>query len=398
MKKIGILLVLVVSLLILTACSGSNSTPEVVEEATILAPVQAESGTIVEGKIVPKQYAELSFAMSGSISEVLVKEGESVEGGEVIARLEGRERLEAAISGGELGVLSAEQALDQLYEDADVRRANAQLALAQTKLAYDTALERLESKDFKRGTQDEIDAAYAGYILAVEKVKDEEEDFEDFALKAEDDWGRAQALAELAAARDEKDRAWQRLTDLEGLPDAFELGEAQAELEVAEANMEKSQEDWDLLAESGIDPDDLVLAEARLKDAEAQLASARASLDDLELIAPFNGVLARNTLEVGELVNPGSVSVALADETEWEVETTDLTELDVIGIEEGSEVAIAVDAIPDLELSGIVTQVNVFGVNKQGDITYKVSITLDKGDDRLRWNMTTEVIFEENKD
>jgi len=49
------------------------------------------------------------------------------------------------------------------------------------------------------------------------------------------------------------------------------------------------------------------------------------------------------------------------------------------------------DAIPALELSGKVTHIKVLGENKQGDITYIVTVTPDRQDERLRWNMTASV-------
>jgi HlyD family secretion protein len=75
------------------------------------------------------------------------------------------------------------------------------------------------------------------------------------------------------------------------------------------------------------------------------------------------------------------------------VETTDLTELNINNIQEGDAVKITFDAIPGLELSGTVLRIQSLGQNKQGDITYKVTVKLDKQDDRLRWNMTALVAF-----
>jgi HlyD family secretion protein len=85
--------------------------------------------------------------------------------------------------------------------------------------------------------------------------------------------------------------------------------------------------------------------------------------------------------------------VVLANSTDWEVETTDLTELNINNIQEGDAVKITFDAIPGLELSGTVLRIQSLGQNKQGDITYKVTVKLDKQDDRLRWNMTALVAF-----
>ncbi len=81
----------------------------------------------------------------------------------------------------------------------------------------------------------------------------------------------------------------------------------------------------------------------------------------------------------------------LADLSEWQIETDDLTELNVVNVEVGAPAAITFDAIPDLELPGTVVHVGAIGENKMGDITYTVIVAPDEHDDRLRWGMTALV-------
>ena len=75
----------------------------------------------------------------------------------------------------------------------------------------------------------------------------------------------------------------------------------------------------------------------------------------------------------------------------WQIETDDLTELDVVRVQEGQTVALTGDAIPGLELEGTVLRIQPIGREKLGDITYKVVIRLAQFDPRLRWNMTAVV-------
>jgi multidrug efflux pump subunit AcrA (membrane-fusion protein) len=83
-----------------------------------------------EGRVVPIQFARLSFNTGGLVEEVLVLKGEAIAAGEAIARLEGHSRLAAGLAGAELEQLSAQQALDTLFEDADLRAAQALQAMA----------------------------------------------------------------------------------------------------------------------------------------------------------------------------------------------------------------------------------------------------------------------------
>jgi multidrug efflux pump subunit AcrA (membrane-fusion protein) len=398
-KKLLMLMMILGAVILLTACelterAGSEASEAV--EAVAVQDVEKSSsfGSFsVEGEIVPVRFAVLSFASSGVIDEVLIEEGQTAASGEIIALLEGKEQLEAAIVSTELEVLTAQQALDQLYEDTNVRRASAQQRLAEAETAYDEAKEDYERIGWSYGDQDAIDEAYAAYILAQKKVDDAQEDFEDVAHKPEDDEERAFRLSDLATARAARDRTLASLNYVKSTPDIFEVGETESTLEVARVELEEARADWEILREDGLDPDDVELAEARLKNAEAQLAAAKSDLDDVELSAPFDGALVSSGLKTGELVNSGTDQVTLADITDWKVETTDLTELDVINVLPGDEVRILVEAIPDLELAGTVERIKSIGVNKQGDVTYTVIITLDQSDPRLLWNMTTEVLF-----
>jgi len=396
LAMIWTLLFLFSATLLLVACDGKAVAEQATQEAVVASTSQAlsESG-LVEGEVVPVKTATLTFSTNGIVVEVLAEEGDAVKKDQVIARLDGKTRLEAAIATAELQVLDAQQALDDLYENAGLRRAAAQLSLAEAETALDQAQKRVESKDLKRGTQEQIDGAWANYIVAVEQVKDLEEDFEEFKDEPEDDWGRANALAELAAARDLRDDLYDRWDELNSPPDELDVAEAEAQLQVASANLEKAQADWEELGD-GIDEDELQLAQANLKNAEARLESAKIALTDIELTAPFDGVIVTSAIKVGEavsLTSPTLPSVTLADTSVWKVETTDLTELEVVDVQVNEPATVTFDALPDLELTGKVESIEALGVNKQGDITYTVTLALDELDDHLRWKMTANVRF-----
>jgi HlyD family secretion protein len=109
------------------------------------------------------------------------------------------------------------------------------------------------------------------------------------------------------------------------------------------------------------------------------------------LVAPFSGTVASVDIDPGEFAAPGATVVRLADTSNWQIETTDLTELNVANVREGMPVTLTFDAVPELQLSGKVTKIKPYGENKQGDIVYTVIVTPDQQDARLRWNMTAKV-------
>jgi HlyD family secretion protein len=162
------------------------------------------------------------------------------------------------------------------------------------------------------------------------------------------------------------------------------------ELAEAEAMVRQAQAQLDLML-AGVRKEEIAAAEALVAEAEAAVQQARASLSDTELRAPFVGTIADTYVRIGEQVVAGVPVIELADVSAWQVETEDLTELDVVRVQEGDEVLVTFDAIEGLEVTGTVVRVNAIGREKLGDITYTVVVQLDEQNARLRWNMTAVV-------
>jgi HlyD family secretion protein len=179
---------------------------------------------------------------------------------------------------------------------------------------------------------------------------------------------------------------------LQGAPLEVDVQISEGELVVAKANYENALKDWDLV-KNGPNPDDLKLAEERLANAQAQFDAAQAGLDDLELKAPFSGTIVSSNLKVGQLSSVGTSSVVLADLSEFQIESNDLTELNITKVSEGQSVSITIDGIPGLKIPGTVERIKPLGEDNQGDITYKVVIKLSQQDPRIKWRMTTSIEF-----
>jgi HlyD family secretion protein len=92
--------------------------------------------------------------------------------------------------------------------------------------------------------------------------------------------------------------------------------------------------------------------------------------------------------------SPETPAVRLGDWSRWQIETEDLTELQVVNIAPGDAATVQIDAVPNLQLRGTVERIGSYGENAQGDIVYTVVIALDQSDARLRWNMTAAVTID----
>ena len=125
----------------------------------------------------------------------------------------------------------------------------------------------------------------------------------------------------------------------------------------------------------------------------AGTAGTRASLANAEIRAPFPGVITDLNLKVGEFAAMGQPVITVADNSQWVVKTTDLTELDVVNIKEGQHVTVVLDALPGVELKGNVFSISQNYTKNQGDIVYEATILLTDSNPAMRWGMTAVVNF-----
>jgi HlyD family secretion protein len=163
-----------------------------------------------------------------------------------------------------------------------------------------------------------------------------------------------------------------------------------AEIAEAQAMVDQAQAQLDLLL-AGAREQEIAAAEAAVAQAQAAREQAATSLADTELRAPFAGTLAAIHVRQGEQVAAGVPVAELGDLTAWQVETDDLSELDIVRIQDGQTMQVTFDAIPGLVSSGTVERIQPKGEKKLGDMTYTVTVRLDNPDPRLRWNMTAVI-------
>lgn len=254
----------------------------------------------------------------------------------------------------------------QLYQDAFLRaeavlRA-AEQAVREAQVAYDNA--RLGEANGVQQAEQQLVAANA----VLEQVE----------TSVEPDQIAA-ARAQLAAAR-------ASLTRLTGQNRQDTLQAAAAVVGTAQARLNQ------LLV--GPRASEVAAAEAQMEIAQAEVEVARVNLADTELRAPFNGTVTHLDLKPGEYLQAGAAAAHMADTSSWIIETSDLTELSVVRVQTGNWATITLDALPGVELPGRVSGIEGFGQSQQGDITYRVVITSDRSDARLKWNMTAAVSME----
>jgi HlyD family secretion protein len=188
---------------------------------------------------------------------------------------------------------------------------------------------------------------------------------------------------QIAAARAQVAQAQANLDKLFGDQRAGQLEGARAGVQNAQAKLNQ------LTAKSR--KTDLDIAQAQVAAAEIALKQAELALARTTLRAPFVGTVAALNLDVGAIPGAEKPAVVLADLSAWQVETSDLKEVDVVAIHEGDSVTITFDGLPGVELAGTVQRIKPLGELYQGDMTYKVVAIPKQYNERLRWNMTATI-------
>lgn len=366
------LLVILVMALV-AGCSGGEQEPvETTPQAFDYSPVVSATGVVT-----PETWSTISIKTAGIIDEVLVEEGDQVEKDQLLVQLKGDEDFQAMATAARLELISAQQALDTLYDNADIQRANSFRAVNDANNEVRDA--RYQLDNFIVSTR------LSGFnvLQAVEETRKALEaaqaEYEPYKYKSELNKTREDLKEKVDDAQADYDEAVRWLT--------YEL-----RVQEAEARLKKALEDYEVLKD-GPDPDDIALAEARLDNAKASLASAEARLADLQVKALFAGAVAEVYVRVGEWVSPGQPILVLADLNHLRVETTDLNEIDVARVRTGDTVKVTFDALPDVVVNGKVRKIAPKASQGSG-VNYTVVIELDTIPEALKWGMTAFVDIE----
>jgi len=350
MKHIKLIAFLVLAFS-LAACGSAPATAE----ATQVPTVVADDTIIAEGKLEPIHYTELALNASGLISEVLFSEGDEVAAGDVIARLDANEgqTLESAQA-------KAAQELTTAYQE--VRDAQFKLD------NFDVP------SDFDGMTPSE---SVKAMLVNLDKARADFEPYkniDDRSLQLTEAEKKNKVVTTGTAKIYKRalDDAWADYRK------AIQWLELESTLQNANSRLILAQRDYDALQDPSF---------------SADTAGTRAALANAEVRAPFPGVITDLNLKVGEFAASGNPVITIADNSQWLVKTTDLTEIDVVNVKEGQPVTVTLDALPDVELNGNVFSISQNYSENQGDVVYEVTILLTDSDPAMRWGMTAVVNF-----
>ncbi len=366
---------------------GYRARQEAAETMANLQTVSIARGPLVStigatGTVRANQTAVLAWQTSGSVGELHVKAGDTVQAEQELARLDPASLPQSVILA-QTDLVSAQNALEALQEPpTELMLAQAEQAIVNAQQAIDFAERRLNNLVNYTPSQTDIDAAMAQVALAESSLNRAKEAYAPFANKPEDDPTRAALLSRMAQAQAQYDLAVRNYNYLTGTASELDVALAEADLVVAQAQLEAAEQALeDLLA--GPDPDDMAAAEARM-------AAAQATLDTAFIEAPFAGTITEVNLNLGDQVAPGTIAFRLDDLSRLLVDVY-ISEVDVNQIAEGQAVTLVFDAILDEEYDAEVIEVALVGTAIQGVVNFKVTVELTAPDQKVRPGMTAAV-------
>jgi len=369
-NKFFLIFCIFVSFFILSACDANRVTTEtpVVYESVRENP----SGILIaDGEIVPASNMQIMSQNNGVVDEVLVEEGQYVQAGDVIIRLEIPKQLMTELARAEFEQLKAQQVLDELLLYGNLQKQKAYQRILDIQSARNAAMAAWDDFDKEKYNQD-LDELNEKIIEAEQDLKEAKEDLTDFLDLEEDNPFRKRRQEALDNAQISLNKAEREL-------DRFEINYKQLKLNVEITNAEL----------------ETATAEYQFSTANTQIEALHAAMSDMEINAPFDGKIVFLNVQKGEWIRAGQVVSVIADDSTWFVESTDINELDVVRIQIGGLVTVELDAFPGERIEGKVVEITEYPQLKYNDVIYPVRIQLDENNLPLRWKMSVIIKFTE---
>lgn len=307
---------------------------------------------LVTGNVFPDGYKNLEFELQGKVASVEVKPGDEVKEGQVVATIES-------------------DSLNDQLKTAKSNLESARYRYQQTKTTNEYQLKQLKSQ---------LDQAFKQY----QNLKGQYED----ALKELDELKKSYDL-------DPSIDLSQQINQLENT-----VEQLKSQLDQAQYNYEQQLLNYESFKKRS--SYDEQMAYVQLKQAQDSLESLNRQADLTSLRAPFDGIVlfvgyraseniqgsagisslasSSGSLQQGSVSGTNQGIIIAPKDYRCYVEAN-VDQLDIAKIKKGLKVEGALDAYPDIKLSGQVEEVSLFPAQSDASVlSYKVKIILDRTD------------------
>jgi HlyD family secretion protein len=358
----------------------------------LTVPVEAKSITVrikASGKVQPIQSVNISPKSAGILAELNVEQGEQVQKGQIIARMDVGD-IQSQVLQARANLAQAQAQFDQARagnRPQEISQAKARLSQAQAQLAA----ARAGNRDQEIGqAQAQVNSAKAQVNLTQARVKRYRELSKEGAVSQDQ---LEQYISEDQRAKASLEEAQKRLSLLQSGTRNEEIAAKSAAVSEARAAL--------LLSENGSRPEEIAQRLGAVRAAQAQLQAAQVKLEDTIIRAPFGGIVTQKYANIGAFVTPTTSASSSASATSSSIVAVarglevlaQVPEADIGRIKQGQEVEIVADAYPDEVFKGKVHLIAPEAVIEQGVTSFQVRVSLVSGADKLRSGLNVDLTF-----
>lgn len=363
--RIAVAVLLAGGILAVNGCaSQTNQAPTTQTVKVTRGDITTE--IVAGGNLELSQKEDLAFQVAGTVAEVLVKQEDSVEKGQVIARLDN--------STLEDNVRTAERAVKTAALDLDDAQGNTfQITTAENDLETKTLNFNKLNYPYTNTTFN-IDIPHA-----IDDLVKEQNLMDEAAQSLAKDPQSAEAYGKYNSAElnmadaVETLRRSQSITIYGGTQLSNVISDYQTaksvllSMQTSQHNLEQTKRN----VQNAIDK-----AQIALDKANDDLDQAREDLANAVITASFAGFITKVSVLGGDEIQKGTVAAQIADPARFKT-TIMVGETDVFKLSENMSASIQVDALPTIILPARVTQIAPTATIQSGVVNYQVEVEAD---------------------
>ncbi|HLO88956.1 MAG TPA: efflux RND transporter periplasmic adaptor subunit, partial [Nostocaceae cyanobacterium] len=359
----------------------------------LTVPVEAKSITVkitATGKVQPVQSVNISPKSPGILADLYVEQGDTVEQGQIIARMDNSE-IKMRILQYQANLAQAKAQLAEAEAGSrpeEIAQARARLRQAEAQLDIVKAGNR--SQEIEQA-QAQVDSARAQVELTQARVRRYQGLAKEGAIAKD---SLDQYISEDRRARASLEEAQRRLSLLKS-------GNRNEDITRQQAVVAQEREALRQL-QNGSRPEEIARLKASVLSATAQLRQQQVQLEDTIIRAPFSGIITQKYATSGAYVSPAISASSTASATSTSIVAlakglevlAKVPEVDIPYIKEGQKVEIIADAYPDEVFEGRVKLIAPEAVVEQNVTSFQVRVNIVTGLDKLRSGMNvSEITF-----
>ena len=381
-----LLVVIVIIIILIVAIGGNNNDENRREHLVTVADVTND--LLLAGEAQPVEGAEMAFISGGLVEAVYKKAGDKVYAGEKIVELDNS---------------SLRADLQEAQASLDIARAEAKVSNAEIDREVENAYTNLLSDDLIAYSRDldiendapEISGSYSGGIEGEYKV----------TVKLSNNASRREFYYSGIESGVENIVYYKAVPlGTKGLYIKFDesntsIGDTwrisipnkQGASYVSNLNAYKSA----LASRDAAEVDNISkdISEARVRQAEAQVAKIRAEINERTLRAPFDGIVSKVDIKKGEIAESGKVITGVISSGGYEV-IVEVPEVDLQSLVPGLKTKITLDAYGDsVAFDGTLISLDPAETKVDGVSVYRAKVLFDAVDERIRSGMTANVLI-----